>query len=175
MDSAENQKNARLREQIKALNSGSRTTILGALEKIRRGSSIAILPELFDQLMVHEDEEITRGIVSILNDLKMQDAAPVLAEAIANPEYSPIHTTLLAACWQNGLSYGEYAGTFVEAAIHGSFEAAIEAFTVLEEAIGELEREDRLVLSSKIKGQLESTDNQKQLLLKELIKVIETY
>ena len=175
MDSSGDKKNERLKSQITALHSGNRTTILVTLDKIRSMSNISILPELFDLLMVQEDEEIVRGITSLLNDLKLQEAAPVLADAIANPEYETIQTRLIAACWQNGLSYGEYADTFVHAAIHGSFETTIEAFTVLEEAIGELEKEERLRLTARIRDAMSTADQQKQLLLKELIKVMESY
>ena len=175
MDTPGEKKNERLKGQITSLHSGNRTTILDILAKIRTGSSVSILPELFDLLMVQEDEEIIRGITSLLNDLKMQEAAPVLVEAIANPEYEPIHTLLTAACWQNGLSYGEYVDTFVQAAVQGSFETTIEAITVIEEAVGDLEKEDRRRLTATIRDALATADKQKQLLLKELIKVIETY
>ena len=49
---------------------------------------------------------------SLLRDLKTEDAIPVLVDAIENPEYQPITTLLVAACWQNGLAYGKYAETF---------------------------------------------------------------
>jgi hypothetical protein len=170
-----NSKKDHLRGQIRALRSGNRVTILDTLQEIRAESSTSILPELFNLLLEQEDEEILREISSLLNDLKIQEAAQILAEAIENPEYQPIITILLAACWQNGLSYGKYADTFARVAIRAEFAAAIEAFTVLEEAVGELEKEDRERLSVMIKHGLSEADEQKKLLLRELVKVIETY
>ncbi len=171
----ENNKKERLTDQIRALRSGNRTTILDAIREIRGESDVSVLPELFNLLLEQEDEEIIREASSLLNDLKVQDAAPVLAEAIGNPEYSPIATILTASCWQNGLSYGTHANIFVTAAIEGSFETAIEAFTVLEEVAGELEQEERDRLSALIKKHISGADEQKKLLLRELVKVIETY
>jgi hypothetical protein len=165
----------RLRDQVQALRSGNRITILDALREIRTESSISILPDLFDLLVDQEDDEIIRGISSLLNDVKKQEAAEVLAEAIGNPAYQSIATILAAACWQNGLSYGKFAETFTKVAIDGSFETAIEAFTVLEAAVGDLDQEERDRLSKMIKYGILEANEQKKLLLRELVQVIETY
>ena len=71
-----------LRAQIRAIRSGHRGTILDAMKTIRTESSVAILPELFELLVDQEDEEINREVISLLNDLKSEEAAPVLAEAL---------------------------------------------------------------------------------------------
>jgi hypothetical protein len=172
---SDKEKNERLKSQVKALRSGNRTSILDAIKEIRKGSSVSILPELFDVLVVQEDEMIIDAGSSLLNDLKTEDAIPVLVDAIKNPEYQPITSLLVAACWQNGLSYGKYAETFVKVAIESNYEAAIEAITVLEEAIGDMEEEERRRLSNMVKRGILDSDEQKKLLLHELIKIIETY
>ena len=164
-----------LRNQIRALRSGNRRSILEAIREIRRESNVSILPELFGLLLDQEDEEIIRAASSLLNDLKIQDAVPVICEAISNPEYGPISTLLVSACWQNGLSYAKYADTFVKVAIEGSYEAAIEAFSVLEETVGALEQQDRDRLSAEVSRGLQSSDEQKSILLRELIRMMQTY
>jgi hypothetical protein len=172
---AEREEKSRLERQVKALRSGNRVSILDALREIRSASNISILPELFELLLDQEDQEITRETASLLNDLKNKEAAPILAEALNKEEFRPIAATLAAACWQNGLSYGKYADTFADLAVTGDFQTALEAFTVLEEAVGELEQVDRLRLSGKIKHGLRQADEHKKLLLRELVRVIETY
>ena len=171
----ENDKNERLKNQILSLRSGNRTHILDAIREVRSDSSISILPELFDLLVDQEDGEITHAITSLLNDLKIEEAAQVLTEAIDNPEYQSIITLLVSACWQNGLSYGMFADTFARVVIQCGFETAIEAFTVLEEAVGELDRNEREKLAKIIKHGMLQADDQKKLLLRELVKVIEQY
>jgi hypothetical protein len=171
----ENEKKQRLERQIGALRSGNRTAILEALREIRSESSTSILPELFDLLLDQEDEEIKRETASLLNDLKSAEAGQVLAEAIARPEYRPIAAILVAACWQNGLPYGEYAETFADIAVKGDYQTAIEAFTVLEEAVGELDAKERKKISDRIRHGLRESSGDKTLLLRELIKVIESY
>jgi len=173
-DSTDNQQET-LRGQIRALRSGHRGTILDTIKTIRTESSVTILPELFDLLVDQEDEEISREIVSVLNDLKSEDAAPVLAEALTNPVYEPVAHLLAAACWQNGLSYGKFADNFVMAALKGSYQTALEAFSVLEEAVGELSEEKRESLIRTVKHGMLRAEDQKKTLLRELVRILVQY
>jgi len=170
----ENNKN-KLKQQIQSLRSGNRTAILETLKELRSEGDVSVLPELFSLLLVQEDEDILAGISSLLNDLKDKESAEVLAEAVANPEYQKIQTILVAACWQNGLSYRKYIDTFVDVIVSGEYSAAIEAFTVIEEAVGELEDKERLHLASSLKSKLRKVKDQLKPLFVELVKLIETY
>ncbi len=172
---AENKKANRLKDQIRALRSGNRLAILDTVKELRIHGDVSILPELFDLLVDREDLEVKSEIASLLNDLKDKEAVLLLTEAIANPEYSQVQSTLVSACWQNGLSYGKHISTFVEVISAGDYEAAIEAFTVIEEAIGEIEEEERNRLADQLKSLLNKIDDQKKPLLSELIKVVTNY
>lgn len=171
---AENSK-ARLKQQIESLRSSNRTAILSTLKDLRSDGDVSVLSELFQLLLVQEDREIQDEIAALLNDLKDQEAVVELADAIVNPEYQEIQSILVAACWQNGLSYGKHISAFVEVLISGEYAAAIEAFTVIEESIGELEQEERKKLAGSMKSQLRAMGEQKKSLLLELVKVIESY
>jgi hypothetical protein len=171
---AENSK-PRLKQQIESLRSSNRTAILSTLKDLRSDGDVSVLSELFQLLLVQEDREIQDEIAALLNDLKDQEAVVELADAIVNPEYQEIQSILVAACWQNGLSYGKHISAFVEVLISGEYAAAIEAFTVIEESIGELEQVERKKLASSMKSQLRAMGEQKKALLLELVKVIESY
>lgn len=173
MDSQNGSK--KLKQQIESLRSSNKSAILGTLEELRSEGDISVLPELFNLMLVQEDEEIFNNTVSLLNDLKNKEAAEILVEAIADPEYEKILTYLVAACWQNGLSYGKYISTFVEVVVAGEYTASIEAFTVIEEAVGELEPEDRTMLVRTLENKLKDVQDQKRPLVAELIKTIESY
>ena len=159
----------KLKEQISALRSGNRTTIMDALKEIRKKSNVDILPELFDLLLEQDDEQIIQELASLLNDLKLQEAA------LLNPGYESISRILAAACWQNGLSYGKYAEAFTSLIIKTDLETAIELFTLLEEAVGDLEPDERSKLVLSIKHGMSGNDEHKKLLLRELVKSIESY
>jgi hypothetical protein len=164
-----------LKRQVGALRSGNRSAVLAILEEIRSAGDVRILPEIFDLLLKQDDQEILHQAARVLNDLKVPEAAAVLADAVKLPAYRPIQQILVAACWQNGLNYGPYAEVFVTAALEGSLETSIEAFSVLEEAVGELELAEREELARKLRHELPAVSDEKQALLSELIKVIDSF
>lgn len=165
----------RLKQQISSLRSSNRTAILETVKELRDEGDVSVLPELFNLLLIQEDPEIRKEIESLLNDLKDQEAAEILAQAIADPEYEKIRITLLAACWQNGLSYGKQLPTFVQVAIKGDYRAAVEAFTVIEEAVGELEAGERTALANRMRSKLEEVEELKKPLFAALVNLIESY
>lgn len=171
----ENHKENRLKNQIQSLRSGNRSAILTTLKELRSHGDVSILPELFDLLLDQEDQQIVGEVSSMLNDIKEKEAAPILSEAIKNPDYSKILALLVSACWQNRLSYGKYINTFVEVVISGEYDAAIEAFTVIEEAVGDLEQDERNKLVLNLKSRVNDVDERKKPLLSELVKVISYY
>lgn len=171
---SENSQN-KLQGQIQSLRSSNKNAILGTLKELRSKGNVSILPELFQLMLVQEDEQILGEITAFLNDLKDKEAAEILVTAIANPEYENIQRTLVAACWQNGLSYGKFLGIFAEVLISADYECAIEAFTVLEEAIGEVDQPVREKLSARLLSRLDEVDELKKPLLTELVKTIKAY
>ena len=68
----------RQKQQINALRSGNRTAVLETLKELRSSGRVFILPELFNLLADQEDAEIISVTASLLNDLKDQEAAPLL-------------------------------------------------------------------------------------------------
>jgi hypothetical protein len=83
-------KNTKLKQQIASLRSSNRSAILETIKELRSEGDVSILPELFDLMLIQEDEEILGEIATLLNDLKDEEASEVLAEAIANQEYEKI-------------------------------------------------------------------------------------
>ena len=164
-----------LKQQIAALRSSNRSVILTTVKDLRADGDVSVLPELFNLLLIQEDGEIQGEISALLNDLKEQEAAEILAGAISDPEFEEIQTILVAACWQNGLSYARHIPVFVKVVIEGSYPAAIEAFTVIEEAVGELEPEARDEVLRSLKSRAAEVDDQKKALYVELVRVIENY
>ena len=98
MDSKE--KDQKLREQIQSLHSGNKSVILSTIDELRSHGKVSILPDLLQVMLVQEDPQIREEITRLLNDLKDQEAAAFLAEAVANPEFKSIQAPLTAACWQ---------------------------------------------------------------------------
>ncbi len=127
MDSRKTDKNLEAR-----LSSGRKITVLSALDEIKTKGNVAYLPLLFNLLNSNPDNQVEKEILNILGSLKIQEAAPVMAEALETKEYKSLRKKLLTACWQNGLDYNSYLPVFIDIIIKEEWETGFEAFTVIE-------------------------------------------
>jgi len=158
-----------------ALRSTNAHVLKQSLEKVRVEGQTPLLIEIFDLMLRQKEGEIYDLCCALLNDLKTQEAADQLAMALGQEEYLSIQKDLVAACWQNGLSYAAHVEAFAKLALEGSYETAIEAFTVLEEAAGELELSQRDALAEKLRHGLLDCPEDKKALLMELVKIVDHF
>ncbi|MFZ5940674.1 MAG: hypothetical protein ACOYXB_08875 [Bacteroidota bacterium] len=165
----------REKDQVSRLRSGNVTAILSTINEIRKSGKVSILPVIFEILADGPDERVYSELLRFLNDIKDKEAIPFIIDAIGNSEYVSIRKELVAACWQNNLGYSSYTGVFIEQALNGSYEVAIEAFTVIEDSIGELSQEERKKLAGAMRKKATAIDDVKQPLIQELIRMIESF
>ena len=152
--------------------SADTATVIAALNKVKEKGHNAYLPLLFDLLNSGPEAEIETEIVYILNNLKMKDTVPVLAEALQNPKYVSVRKTLATACWQNGLDFGNYLPVFVDLVINEDWETGFEAFTVIENMENFPEQEIVEMAKNKIHDALKNANEQKKYFLHEILSLI---
>jgi hypothetical protein len=163
------------KRDIQTLRSGNKKAIIDTISSLRKRGKISTLPELFELMLATEDQEIMEVAVNLLNDLKKKEAIPVIIDAIADKNYLPIQKELLASCWQCGLDYHDHIMLFIDVAISGDYATAFEAFTVIEDCIGEIEDRERARCVKKLNKGLEKTPEEKLPLMKELISMVERF
>ncbi|PID92187.1 MAG: hypothetical protein CSA96_04415 [Bacteroidetes bacterium] len=163
------------KDVVKALRSGNRAGILEALESIRSDGDAGLLKAMLDSLPGFGDPEILEAVERLLCDLRDQDCADVLVEYIKDPEYTSKRSMLLAACWQNRLSYSRHATHFLDIVLKNDYAEAIEAFTILEEAAGEMEASERRNLLKRLSAGLSAAPEEKRALLLELASAIKAF
>jgi hypothetical protein len=162
-------------KQISILRSGNKNATLDTIKEIRESGNINVLPEIFELLLSSEDDQIISSSSELLNDLKTQEAAELIISALKNDKYKPIRNFLTAACWQNGLKYHEEYQLFAKILIEEDYLTAIEAFTVIENCLVELEDNQILKLLQTLSGNISIIKDEKKILLEELISVIKNY
>ncbi len=163
------------RRNIQTLRSGNKKAIIDTISDLRKRGRISTLPELFELMLITEDQEIMEAAVKLLNDLKKKEVIPIMIDAIADKNYLPIQKELVASCWQCGLDYHDHIMVFINVAISGDYASTLEAFTVIEDCIGEIEDTERVRCAKKLKKGLEKTPEEKLPLIKELISMVETF
>lgn len=152
--------------------SGRTVTVVSALDEIKAKGNVAYLPLLFELLNSNPDEQVEKEILNILGTLKIQEAVPVMAEALQSAEYRSIRKKLTTACWQNGLDYKNHLPVFVDLIINEDWETGFEAFTVIEnlEKFPEQEIIDRSL--SSIENALPEASDKKKYFLQEILVLI---
>jgi len=163
------------KKQISILRSGNIKATLDTIKEIRESGSTSILPEIFDLLMDSEDREVQASCRGLLNDLKSEDGAEFIVSALKADKYKPIRSDLLAACWQNGLKYHSNILLFADILLKDDYATGIEAFTVIENHLGELNDQQIVTLLNMLSSGLSSVEEQKKLLINEMISVIKNF
>lgn len=163
------------KNQITILRSGNLKAIVSTLEEIRTDGTISLLSEVLELMAVNENEEIAKLCNELLCDLKDEDSKYLLVEAIKNNRYHHIKNQLVSACWQNGMDYHENVQLFAQIVLKDDYITAIEAFTVIENSIGQLDEKARDNLVDTLKNGIKKTDFQKSVLISELITSVQNY
>ena len=161
--------------QINILRSGNSKAIISVMKEIRKSGRASILPDIFDLMMVSEDEEVLKTCAELLCDIKVKEARNYLVDALEDDKYASIRKTITAACWQNDMDFSKHLGLFIDILLNDPYETAIEAFTVIENSLEKIEDSDRTKLVHELSSRSKVLDEQKQLLVKELIHSIKEY
>jgi hypothetical protein len=117
---------------IQGLHSGKESMILSKIDHLRETGNPLYIPFLIDLLLQSESEEVRKNILRFLSDMKDIHARPYMIEAIENEKYASLQKELLTCIWQSSLDYSDYLSLFIGLVIHSEFEAAFEAFTVID-------------------------------------------
>lgn len=163
------------KNQISTLRSGNSKAILSTLKEIRTTGRITILPEIFELMLITEEKEIISACHVLLSDLKTVDAVPLIISALKEEKFRSIRHLIVSSCWQNGLNYQTDILLFANIVIEDDYLTAIEAFTVIENSIGDLDDKAISKLISRLQTGLASVEEQKKALIKELISAIKNF
>ncbi len=163
------------KNNIQSLRSGNKKVIIDTISSIRKRGKISILPEIFELMLLTEDQEVMEAAVKLLNDLKKKEVIPVMVDAIKDNNYLAIRKELLASCWQSGLDYHEHIMVFINVALKDDYASAFEAYSVIENCIGDISDSERARCVKKLNKGLEKTPKEKLPLLNELISMADRF
>lgn len=174
-----NEKDLKAREtekkQISILRSGNVAAIIETIDEIRENGSITILPEIFELMLDTEDDEVMEACTGLLNDLNNEEAVSYIVAALKNQRFRPIRPSLVSSCWQSGLDYHEEVPLFARFLLREDYATAIEAFTVIENSLGDLSDEEIVQLTSTLNSGLQEASDNKKKLIREMITVIREF
>jgi len=165
--------NKKLNKKLEAdLFSAQPGTVISALKSLKNEGNVHYLPHLFELLNSTPGEKVENEIITLLNNLKVSEAAPILAGALTTPKYKPIRKTLATACWQNGLDYKDHFLVFLDLVIEEDWETSFEAFTVIDNMEDYPAGEVAEKATDKIYLALKNTGEQKKYFLHEILTML---
>lgn len=164
-------------ELLKQLASKDPALVSKAMAKLAKVANINDLPAIIRIMAKLNDPHLIHEFESFLSNIKSKQAPGILAEFLADPEFSKIRTELTRSCWESQLDYSGHLLLFAHLFIAGDYMLALEAFSVIENTCLERPVNKGLVkeISSLIKNSLPDQPETKQRLAKELIVVLEPF
>jgi hypothetical protein len=79
---------------------------------------------------------------------------------------------MVAACWQSGLDFSMYLPAFIKIFVNGDYQAAIEAFSVIEESMENASDDMQKKCIKMLDDAADKVSQEKYLLFRELVKVV---
>ena len=143
-------------------------TIGNLRNETRFSGAIRLLSELYDR---SEDSSIMSMISNFMNDLKESDSRSEVVEEMMKPYKQSTIAMLVSSCWQSGQDYSAYAPQLATLFLGGSYQVALESFTVLEEAVFNVTAPVKKEVMGILMTYKPGSSPDKNSLLKELIKI----
>jgi len=157
---------------ISGLNSPDEITVAETLKELRVHGNTEVLPALFGLLFSKKMETLEDEIVNLLNDIKDPDAVPEFMEAVRIYRGNRGYELLVSACWQCGLDFSPFIDQFIDLVIEEDYYTSLEAFSVIEENVTNLNSQQRSARLEFIRSKFEFLSSEKRLLVNELMSLM---
>ncbi len=122
----------RLAERLFSANDGEVLTVIREIRERGDPSLIEALLKVYDTT---SSPGVIHAVAGVIRDMKSQAAVEKLFPALQNISDPERRRELIAACWQSGLDFSRYIGTFLEIFTEADYLTALEAFSVIENAL----------------------------------------
>ena len=162
-----------IQETKAVLKSKNEKNIYSKLQELRVTGNVSVLPFMLELLETSNSQIITQEILNIIKDLRDQKCVPVIVEYIEKNKDRNHIGDIISSCWQSRLDFHSYLEIFATCFLHGDYQVALEAFTVIEEMLWKSSEEQIMSCRKVLQKNAGKVSELKQPLYKELIKVLE--
>jgi hypothetical protein len=118
-------------QQIRKLLPMKKEDLLARAEKMN-GPVADQVKELLDLFLSDPGHAVSKRAEELLLGMRSGDFAPAMMQHLSNPEFLASRPQLLRICWENGSDFSGFSHAFIDLVKYGTWEEAIEAFSVLE-------------------------------------------
>jgi hypothetical protein len=161
------------KDAAEKLSSANSTIVLRKLSELKSTGNVTILRLILDLLSKSQPDAVIREVIAFIGQLKDQHGAQTVAEFVQSGKAGKSQSELISACWQSGLDFSNYLTIFADSFVSGNYQIALESFTVIEETLWKATEGMILECKQYLIDRQEKINTEKQLLYKELLKVLD--
>ena len=153
------------------------------IEELEKGIKLANTKGTIDEvslickLLKHPQVDIFEAsVVELLSSIKTKESNQKIIDSLQSFKEQNLNLrALVQVCWQSQLDFTQYLDFFIDIFITEDYLTSIESFTVVENILSDYTYKDDFLIEKvdKVKDNLSKMDEQKLLLAKELILVLE--
>ena len=158
---------------IRDLWSEEEIVALKTIQRLRSGGNIHYIPELLKLMNNSGKEVIEKELVRFLADIKNPSVKKFLIKGLEDPELSSARGNIVSVCWQSGVDYSQELDLFISLFLNGDYMTALECFTIIEESVINMKREDIARVHEQVIIGLEQVSDEKKPLAEELVRLLE--
>ncbi|UTW62592.1 hypothetical protein KFE98_00075 [bacterium SCSIO 12741] len=152
-------------EVTKGLQSGDKKLALKAVKKARKDGTAEHISMMIELMVNNNDDELNGEIIKLLNDLKMQEAAEPIIEALKEEANKDVHIFLWQALWQSRLDASPYLSDLVNLALKSDYLILLECLTIIENLQNAPEDEVVVQLNTTLKDAVLENHEHRELIL----------
>ncbi|HCY00867.1 MAG TPA: hypothetical protein DG754_12080 [Bacteroidales bacterium] len=158
---------------ISALKTSSDEKVIAMLIDLKEQGELFYVETLLDMLTGNITKVLQKVVMEYISDIKIQGAAQIISNYISEkfPKFDV--TSIVTVSWQSRLDFSQYLDPYFKVLIDGNYMAAIEAFTVIENALYSLTIDEATGYEELIKKSIPKADKDKQPLLLEMVNLLE--
>ena len=162
----------KLEKEISSLTGDRLVELITSLREEKSFSGvIALMADLYSSTA---EVAVRSEIEKFLFDLKDPELAVEVIAAIEQSTDEATRNTLLSSCWQSRIDYSDHLDFFIDYSISGSYMNALDCLTVIEQYISSAGNDVRKRGIKRISAAAANLDDEKQVLLREIISILES-
>jgi hypothetical protein len=149
--------------------------VISLIQEFRVNGELFIVEPLIEMLYSNRGQALKNSILEFIRDIKNQVAVIIITKSIQKHISDKYTTGLVSSCWQSSLDFSEELPLFFDILCNGDYQIAFEVFTVIENSIGSVSKENISLYITTIESKLKIAPIEKQTLLTEMIAMLENF
>ena len=149
--------------------------VISLIHDFRENGELYIITPLLEMIYSKRSLTLKETILEFISDIKDQNAVDIIASTIQNNIKDKNTTGILSACWQSNLDFSKHLPIFLDILCNCDYQASFEAFTIIENSVGNIDKKSLDLYITSIESKLKSTPIEKKSLLTETIVMLESF